>query len=194
MRSHQSTLKTQVLTLYQFPGPQSVKHWKPHLWNLTQEQKLLRPNSKAPQPRQQRNSSVSPCSQEQEKRMPQKIPRPVLTLTQMNAHLCWTAQAAHSQTGTPTPIKAIWEFRGSMRWTAGCQEHSIGPESCKKHRWFYILKISKYIQILPIMLTRACHVHFKDTQRMTLTFLVFPSLSGTPYSRDWVGVRWWGEH
>lgn len=132
VRSHQSTLRTPVITLYQSPGTWSIKHGKPYLWNLNREQKLLRPNSKVPQWKQP--LSLQTWTRE---RMPQKIPRPALrdgTLIHTNAHLRWTAQASQSDWYTHPSKSHLGIQRGSMRWTARCQKHSIGSKSCKKDR------------------------------------------------------------
>lgn len=127
VRSHQSTLKTQVITLYQFPGT----------WSSTESPIHDSKSCSDLTPRLHSGNSFSPCRHEQGKRMPQKIPWPALrdgTLMQMNAHLRWTAQASQSDWYTHPSKSHLGIQRGSMRWSARCQKHSRGSKSCKKDR------------------------------------------------------------
>lgn len=101
--------------------------------------------------------------------MPQKIPWPALR-DWCKCMLTSGEQHRHpSQTGTPTPAEDIWEFReavwGDLQEARSIQE---AQSLAKRRGWSYILK-SKYIQVWPTMLTRACHTHFRDAKKMTMS-------------------------
>lgn len=160
VRSPWNTLKTQVITVPRLPGSRSIKHWKPHLWNLTtQEQKQLRPNSTAP--KWKRLLFLQPWMRE--KRTPQKIPWPapgdrttdanehspqVNSTGKANYSICTKEQIplnSSSRSGWDThPSKRHLGIRGGcLRWTAGSPGYSIGSKSCKRTEWSYIIKINK---------------------------------------------------